>query len=718
MNGIDENITANQMSGSHNELLEEVRNLFIKLYFWREESQNEFSNIMNSHNKSINKGINDFVKQVGDLQGQVSDIKKERDDLLRTLNNMRGRRQPFPQPEKEYVDTPKHEVKDALENANPKMSTDTNDEYEDTTDSITGQHDIIFSLKTRNKLSSHDVENVNANKSEQITTEEKHRSEEVDDILTNVTLQANHNYPECNSVYSTSADLITHTQSAHGKLKVEDMKQNKLIATSESELIADTKTPEGQKIPDKSDAQQVYVNNDTNEDCDYTISEIKEHKTPVKKLPESKCKECSFTSTLKENVKKHVEREHGKIENHICEECGYSTLYKSNFTYHRASVHNIGNKHFKCQQCSYETIRKYLMRRHTENVHDKIIKMKSHICEECGYATAQKSSLKMHRASVHKIGANLVQCEQCSFTSFYSGQMKFHIQVVHEKIKNHVCEDCGSAFAQKGGLKKHRETVHKIGVKQVKCEQCSYVAIHKDYLKQHVNTVHKKIKKHACKECGFATDKKDKLKGHMVSIHKMGEKNIKCNLCSYATVRNEYMKMHINSVHKKIKNYVCDECGYAASQKRNLYVHRELVHKTGDKKFLCEKCPYTSNLKANLKTHIEGVHEKKRKHVCDECGYAANLKATLKKHRESVHKTEAKANNCTSTQESQTEATKTIPLNGNVRGEQACRDKDEVSTLVTNEGGEITDDVSREDAQERRLQQDNSDQGGSGTACM
>ena len=126
MNGIDKNIIENQMSGGHNELLEQVRNLFIKLYFWREESQNEFSNIMNSHNKSINKGINDFVKQVGDLQGQVSDIKKERDDLLRTLNNMRGRRQPLPETE-EYVDTPKHEVEDTQENANPRMSTDTND---------------------------------------------------------------------------------------------------------------------------------------------------------------------------------------------------------------------------------------------------------------------------------------------------------------------------------------------------------------------------------------------------------------------------------------------------------------------------------------------------------------------------------------------------------------------------------------------------------------
>ena len=55
----------------------EVRNLLKKLSRWREESQREFSNIINSLSSTINEGFNDLTKEVGDIQEKLSASMKE-----------------------------------------------------------------------------------------------------------------------------------------------------------------------------------------------------------------------------------------------------------------------------------------------------------------------------------------------------------------------------------------------------------------------------------------------------------------------------------------------------------------------------------------------------------------------------------------------------------------------------------------------------------------
>ena len=66
----------------------EVRHFFEKLSIWREVSQREFSNIITFHNGNINKGINDLVEEVSDLKIKLSDVTRERNDLLETVHNL------------------------------------------------------------------------------------------------------------------------------------------------------------------------------------------------------------------------------------------------------------------------------------------------------------------------------------------------------------------------------------------------------------------------------------------------------------------------------------------------------------------------------------------------------------------------------------------------------------------------------------------------------
>ena len=50
----------------------QVGHFIEKLSEWREESQKEFSKIINSHSGSINEGMNCLVQEVSDLEQKLS----------------------------------------------------------------------------------------------------------------------------------------------------------------------------------------------------------------------------------------------------------------------------------------------------------------------------------------------------------------------------------------------------------------------------------------------------------------------------------------------------------------------------------------------------------------------------------------------------------------------------------------------------------------------
>ena len=62
----------------------EVMGFFEKLSSWREDSQREFSNIINSHQKSVK----DQIEEVSKLQAQLSAITKERNYLIEIVNSL------------------------------------------------------------------------------------------------------------------------------------------------------------------------------------------------------------------------------------------------------------------------------------------------------------------------------------------------------------------------------------------------------------------------------------------------------------------------------------------------------------------------------------------------------------------------------------------------------------------------------------------------------
>ena len=67
----------------------EVRNFFKKLSSWKEESQRELSDIVNDF-FNINMGIKDLIDEVCDLKTQLSLKTEECNDLLVTVDKLKG----------------------------------------------------------------------------------------------------------------------------------------------------------------------------------------------------------------------------------------------------------------------------------------------------------------------------------------------------------------------------------------------------------------------------------------------------------------------------------------------------------------------------------------------------------------------------------------------------------------------------------------------------
>ena len=77
-------------SMSNDDFPNKVRRMFEELHSWREESQKEFTTIMNFHSESITKGMHGFVAEIRELKAQVSVMKKDTGDKTRQTQLRKG----------------------------------------------------------------------------------------------------------------------------------------------------------------------------------------------------------------------------------------------------------------------------------------------------------------------------------------------------------------------------------------------------------------------------------------------------------------------------------------------------------------------------------------------------------------------------------------------------------------------------------------------------
>ena len=416
-----------------------AKELFNELGSWRDKSQKEFANIIDSHNTSIIKGISDLVAEVCRLQSKLSITTTEKNDLIEIAKNFSDEiRQlkselailrTLPEPEvthHQVQDTCYVEDTDAQDQDEEGLGIGNETEEEE----LPLNYGNYLNETTCYEMPDEDANGTvykEANEEDEFDWEEEEpletiRSKKVDSS-SNKTLQY---HQKCNKEVSkfanTSADLIC---------------------------------PECHLVFSTEENVKIHMKNVHSKSEDIISSRgYKLHKV----IKNFKCELCPFKTNNRRNLNAHINGVHN--ENHVCIECGYTYGCKQNLKRHIDEVHEKikGNNKFKCEKCPYTSGRKQRLKSHIEVVHEKIRRF---LCGKCSYTATTKANLIYHIESVHNVGEKKFKCEKCPHAS-----------------------------ASKGNLKKHTESVHNGEEKKFKCNVCPYQCHLQQSLRRHSKNVH------------------------------------------------------------------------------------------------------------------------------------------------------------------------------------------------------------------------------------
>ena len=274
---------------SKEECQSEVKYLLEKLSLWKEETNKQLSNIINSHTSNINKSVNDLADEVCNLQTKLSIITKERDDLLGNVAELSGENRQLKavihivQPSQDHEES--NHCADQKQNTleGPKITHQNYDEE---------QH-----LDNGGKSDTIEDEGYDCPKKlEGLKLVDKGRNEEQ---------SGKWKCEQCPYEAFLKGHMRQHIKAVH-------------------ENIRD------------------YVC----EKCGFATSvqsNLQIHRIAVHKMGEKefKCDQCPYSAYHKYHLKSHIKDVHDKIKAHKCTYCEYATSRKSNLKKHITSVHNM-----------------------------------------------------------------------------------------------------------------------------------------------------------------------------------------------------------------------------------------------------------------------------------------------------------------------------------------------------------------------------------------
>ena len=394
------------MGKSHEDYQSEVRVLFLKLTSWMDEAHSQFSTIIDKSNRSVTKGVDDLVKEVTNLQDELSVIKKEKNILIETVNCLNGeiRRQ-------NEITAKKNQSNqiDCLEVKTP-------DEVGRDTDKLESVHDTGKELETNGDLVDEEVaekivnhnykshKNYHNNLNDSSNNESGCIKEEMMNVTGGSVVSEESACPECNFVFSNKENLRIHVQNVHPKLEQTEVLERGDSNTDPSHIS-------------KSNATDVFS---------------RDMRLIQNKMRKNICEECDVVFSSNQNLKRHKAAVHDMVRKFKCKMCQFKTNDKRHFENHQANIHkiDIGRNKLKCSNCSYETFCNGTLNRHKAAVHNI---GKKYECEQCLYKTATKRSLNFHQANKHNIdiGREKLKCDKCTYKTLFGNDMKRHITIKH-----------------------------------------------------------------------------------------------------------------------------------------------------------------------------------------------------------------------------------------------------------------------------------------------
>ena len=272
----------------------EVWNLFKNLNSWKEESNNQFSNIINSYDKSIKKGIGELAQEVCDLKTQLSEttnvyrenyttITDERNVLLETVKNLNDEiRQLNAKLLAAQTITAPEANNEALKN---KTSYEV---YKNKRSLNRDKTHVNKLMKQENEVNLDQINKVSHDFTYEIPSINE-GSDETDDACQSEVHMNTHYCKECNFSFSSDLNLTIHIENVHSKIEISQISQN----------------------------------------------ETNESREPGSKIDKLTCGECNKAFKNKRSLYAHTKEMHsGAPEVYACPKCGSRFGRKSNLRAH------------------------------------------------------------------------------------------------------------------------------------------------------------------------------------------------------------------------------------------------------------------------------------------------------------------------------------------------------------------------------------------------
>ena len=463
MEGIQDSLKATshgyQVDESKRYCQSEVRYLLQQLGSWREESNKQFSNIIDSHTNIINKDIKDLAEAVGDLKTRLGVITQEKNNLLKYVKKLRGENRNLkaaihivqPLPDLEENQNRSSQGDDCVEVTN-------HNNKEQRVDSHGNCHDPRDPEKEL-----YDVESAFP-----IVVNENPLNDQYEwnNLPKNIKKLSrdNRNLKPAIKILQPLPDLEENQKqgSQRGDCPEVAIHSNKERRISLPRNCHDSGVPEQELINVESVDPTVLQENETTSNDPYELIDSNLHGYDdvheIEIKHEALYGEVTGEGDTDQHQKGNVNVLSLPSEEHICPECG--SVFSTG-GYLKIHIKKLHQNLEPGKDCSRREVFKITTSRGVKS-HNKTKQGEKLECDRCHFKTFRKDNLRLHLKFVHKMEEKRFKCKQCPYAAHAKSNFRRHIEGVHDKIRDHKCEHCERSFSIRSNLMRHRKTVHNI----------------------------------------------------------------------------------------------------------------------------------------------------------------------------------------------------------------------------------------------------------------
>ena len=392
-----------------------------------------------------------------------------------------------------------------------------------------------------------------------------------------------------------------------------------------------------------------------------------------------KCNQCSFQSTYKHSINRHIRSVHDAAKDYVCQNCGVAFTERRTLIKHTAKFTKLeanGDCHMTCamikESAKGSTIKTKKKSHQAEisnqgqesdEYDDSYLSIEPEVCLDEGTATLSlyKSSDisttdydTTNESIAEDSNSKVFDCNYCPFKTGNKIFMEKHLcqtgfsqnsqrVTIKEELPyytmNIKSEDTNQSTSGHHTSKSPRPSITIRFVKEPErhqCPHCKFKAHSLETVELHVQAVHLKLEQFSCTECQTAFTDKNMLSKHVQANRVITEDKTIQMLCS----ERKNMEEDIALPAKVYKCIACNEELYSnddMSQHLSL-VHNEINVHVSKLKYLqlqpyqCKDCPYKSKHTWKFRKHVKSVHLKQKQFLCTQCGKEYSEKRDFLNH--------------------------------------------------------------------------------------